>query len=210
MSRVRKLAVVGAASASVLALTMAPASAAGTTIHSGSSTGPAYSGGVVATNLGNVSVVTSLSNATCTSAIQNGTINSDGTALNVTSASFSGCTSSLGSVTVTAQSLPWTGGSVVYAPVAGGKDGTITVANYTVGATVFGLSCVYSGTLTGNGYNPDNPTRPDTSVAQAQAQITNGTVTKKSGSFLCPGTATVTAAFQLVGSGGEQLWAAAS
>jgi hypothetical protein len=186
---------------------MAPASAAGTTIHSGSSTGPAYSGGVVATNLGNVSVVTSLSNASCTSAIQNGTINSDGTGLNVTSASFSGCTSSLGSVTVTAQNLPWNGGSVVYAPVSGGQDGTITVANYTVGATVFGISCVYSGTLTGSGYNPNNPNRPDTSVAQAEAKITNGVVSKKSGSGLCPSTATVTAAYKLVGSGGQQLWA---
>ncbi|MEU6748597.1 hypothetical protein ABZ914_20470 [Spirillospora sp. NPDC046719] len=208
MSRVRKLAVVGAASASVLALAIAPASAATTTIHSGSQTGPLYSGGVVATNLGNVSVVTSLSNATCTSAIQNGTINSDGTALNVTSASFTGCTSSLGTVTVTAQNLPWTGGSVVYAPVSGGRDGTITVAHYTVGATVFGLSCVYSGTLTGDGFNPNNSHRPDTSVAQAQAKITNGTVSKLSGSALCPATATVTAAFKLVGSGGQQLWAA--
>jgi len=186
---------------------MSPASAAPTTIHSGSITGPAFSGPVVATNLGNITVTTSLSNASCTSAVQNGTINSDGTNLTVTSATFSSCTSSLGSVNVTASSLPWAGGSVVYAPVPGGADGTLTLANFTVGATVFGLSCVYSGTLTGNGYNPDNPTRPDTSVAQAQARITNATVNKKSGSFLCPGTATVNAAYQLVGSNGDQLWA---
>ncbi|MFD0686196.1 hypothetical protein [Actinomadura fibrosa] len=207
MSRIRNLAVVGAASVSALALAVSPASAATTTIHSGSITGPAYSGAVVATNLGDVSVTTSLSNATCTSAIQNGTVNSDGSNLTVTSATFSGCTSSLGAVTVTAQNLPWAGGSVVYSPTAGGADGTLTVANYTVGATVFGLSCVYSGTLTGSGYNPDNPTRPDTSVAQSQAKITNGVVSKKSGSFLCPATATVNAAYQLVGAGGEQLWA---
>ncbi|WP_433463588.1 hypothetical protein [Spirillospora sp. CA-128828] len=206
MSRIRTLAVVGAASASALALMISPASAAGTSIHSGSISGPLYSGGVTATNLGNVTVTTSLSNATCTSAVQSGTVNSDGTNLNVTSASFSGCTSSLGSVTVTAQSLPWTGGSVVYAPVSGGRDGTITVGNFTVGATVFGISCVYSGTLTGNGYNPDNPNRPNT-VAQAQAQISNGTVNKKSGSGLCPATATVNATYQLVGANGEQLWA---
>jgi hypothetical protein len=210
VSRIRNLAVMGAASASVLALAISPASAATTGIHSGSIDGPAFAGGVTATNLGNVSVVTSLSNATCTSAVQNGTIESDGTGLNVTSATFSGCTSSLGSVTVTAQNLPWNGGSVVYAPVAGGADGTLTVANYTVGATVFGISCVYSGTLTGTGYNPDNPNRPDTSVAQAQAKITNGVVSKASGSFLCPATATVNAAYQLVGSGGEQLWASSS
>jgi hypothetical protein len=207
VSRTRNLAVMGVTSLSALALTMSPAMAATTTIHSGSATGPAYAGGVVATNLGNISVVTSLSNASCTSAVQNGTINSDGTNLNVTSASFSGCTSSLGSVTVTASGLPWTGGSVVYNPVAGGADGTLTVSNFTVGATVFGISCTYRGTLTGNGYNADNPNRPDTSVDQAQASIVNGTVSKLSGSFLCPGTATVNAAYQLVGSGGEQLWA---
>jgi hypothetical protein len=210
VSRIRNLAVMGAAAASVLALSASPASAATTGIHSGSIDGPAFSGGVTATNLGDVSVVTSLSDATCTSAVQNGTIESDGTDLNVTSATFSGCTSSLGSVTVTAQNLPWTGGSVVYDPVEGGADGTLTVANYTVGATVFGISCVYSGTLTGTGYNPDNPNRPDTSVAQAQAKITNGVVSKAGGSFLCPATATVNAAYQLVGSGGEQLWASSS
>lgn len=207
MSRIRNLAVIGGAAAAALALTVSPASAATTSIHSGSSTGPLFSGGVVATNLGNVTVTTSLSNATCTSAVQNGSVNSDGTNLNVTSASFSGCTSSLGSVTVTASSLPWTGGSVVYSPVAGGADGTLTVGNFTVGATVASISCTYSGTLTGNGYNPDNATRPDTSVAQSQVKITNGVVNKVSGSFLCPATATVNAAYKLVGSGGEQLWA---
>lgn len=207
MSHIRNLAVMGVASLSVLALTMSPAFADTTTIHSGSIDGPAYAGGVVATNLGNISVVTSLSNASCTSAVQTGTIDSDGTNLNVTAATFSGCTSSLGSVTVTASGLPWTGGSVVYSPVAGGADGTLTVANFTVGATVFGISCVYKGTLTGNGYNADNPNRPDTSVDQAEAQIVNGVVNKLSGSFLCPSTATVNAAYQLVGSGGEQLWA---
>ncbi|MBO2447928.1 hypothetical protein J4573_12560 [Actinomadura barringtoniae] len=207
MPHIRKLAVMGAASVSAFTLTMSPASAATTTIHSGSSTGPAYSGGVTATNLGDISVTTSLSNATCTSAVQNGTINSDGTDLTVTSATFDGCTSSLGSVTVTASNLPWTGGSVVYSPVSGGADGTMTVGNFTVGATVFGISCVYSGSLTGNGYNPDNPARPDTSLAQAQVQVSNGTVNKLSGSGLCPATATVNAAYQLVGSNGEQLWA---
>jgi hypothetical protein len=207
VSFIRNLAITGSASVAALALAMAPASAATTTIHSGSIDGPAYSGGVVATNLGNITVNTSLSNSTCTSVEQDGTINSDGTNLTVTAATFSGCTSSLGSVTVTAQGLPWTGGSVVYSPVAGGADGTLTVANFTTSATVFGISCTYTGTLTGDGYNADNPNRPDTTVAQAEAKITNGTVNLKSGSFLCPSTATVNAAYQLVGSGGEQLWA---
>ncbi|MWA07369.1 hypothetical protein F8568_045005 [Actinomadura sp. LD22] len=215
MSLIRNLAVMGAASASVLALAVSPASAATTHIHSGSITGPDFSGAVVATNLGSISVQTSLSNATCTSAVQNGTIESDGTDLTVTSATFSGCTSDLGSVTVTAQNLPWNGGSVTYtreeSDPPGGPDGTLTVANYTVGAKVSFFNCIYSGTLTGNGYNPDNPDRPDPSVNQAQAEIVNGVVSKTSDSFfLCPDKATVNAAYQLVGSGGEQLWAYSS
>jgi hypothetical protein len=114
-------------------------------------------------------------------------------------------------VTVTATNLPWSGGSVVYGPVDGGQDGTITVANFSVSATILGsITCNYSGTLTGAGYNPDNAGRPDTSVAQAQAKIDAASVSLASGSsFLCPSTATVTAAYQLVGSGGEQLWASA-
>jgi hypothetical protein len=208
VSRIRNLAIAGTASLAAFALATSPASAATTTIHSGSIDGPAYSGGVVATNLGNITVSTSLSNASCSSVTQSGTVDSDGTNLTVTGATFSGCTSSLGSVTVTAQNLPWTGGSVVYNPVSGGADGTLTVANFTTSSTVFGLTCTYTGTLTGNGYNPDNPNRPDTSVNQSEAQISGGTVTLASGSsFLCPGTATVNAVYQLVGSGGEQLWA---
>jgi hypothetical protein len=207
VSRIRSLAVLGVTSLTAVALTMAPAHAATTTIHSGSIDGPAYSGGVVATNIGDITVTTSLSNASCTSAVQDGTINSDGSDLTVTSATFGGCTSSLGSVDVTASGLPWTGGSVVYNPVAGGADSTLTLANFTVGATVFGLSCVYTGTLVGDGYNPDNANRPDTSIAQAEAQVSDGTVNLLSGSFLCPSTATVNATYQLVGSNGEQLWA---
>lgn len=207
MSRTRNLAIMGTAALAALALTTAPASAATTSIHSGSIDGPLYSGGVVATNLGNVTVSTSLSNATCTSVEQDGTINSDGTNLTVTAATFSGCTSSLGSVTVNPVGLPWSGGSVVYSPVSGGADGTLTVANFQTTSTVFGITCTYGGTLTGNGYNPDNANRPNTSVAQAEAQISGGTVNLISGSFLCPSTATVNATYQLVGSGGEQLWA---
>jgi hypothetical protein len=209
VSRIRSIALVGTASIAALALSVAPASAATTTIHSGSIDGPVFSGAVVATNLGDITVTTSLSNATCSSVEQDGTINSDGTNLTVTAASFSGCTSSLGAVTVTPVGLPWSGGSVVYDPVSGGADGTLTVAGFSTTSTVFGITCTYGGTLTGNGYNPDNANRPDTSVSQSEAQITNGTVslTGSGNSFLCPSTATVSATYQLVGANGEQLWA---
>lgn len=206
MSRIRNLAMVGVASAAVVALAAPPASAASTSIRSGSASGPLYSGGVNATNLGTITVSTVLGAGSCPTSTMTATINSDGTGLRVSAASFTGCTGPTGAATVAAQNLPWTGGSVVYAP-SGGADGTITIANFRVNAVFSGISCTYGGTLSGRGYNPNNPNRPNTSVAHAQAKITGASVSKVGGSFLCPGTATVTAAYRLVGSGGQQLWA---
>ncbi|MFD0689100.1 hypothetical protein [Actinomadura fibrosa] len=199
MSRIRSLALIGAGMASVLALTMSPASAATTSIRSGSISGTLYAGGVTMTNLRDIRVTNSLGDTTCTSAVHSGTINPNGTNLNITSATFSGCTGGLGAVAMTAQNLPWSGGSVAYSPVAYGRDGTITIGNYTISMTVSGLNCVYSGALVGAVYNPGNP-------LQHLAVVINGTVTKSGGSFLCASTATVEAVYQLVGSGGEHLW----
>jgi hypothetical protein len=208
VSHIRNLVALGGVSLSaVVAVTMSPALAATTTIHKGSAGGPAYSGGVTATNLGAITVTSSLVNITCASSALAGAVDSDGTDLNVTAASFKGCTGSVGSVTVTATRLPWNGGSMVYSPVAGGRDGTVTLVGFTAIATGIGVTCTYSGNLVGAAYNPDNPHRPNTSVAQAQAGINGASVSLSSGSLLCPSTARVTAAYQLTGSGGEQLWA---
>lgn len=209
VSRIRNIAVLGATSLTALAVMAAPASAATTTIRSGAVDGPAYAGAVAASNLGNLTVKSALGDTTCTTSTMAGTIDADGTNLSVSGSSFAGCTGALGSVTVTATNLPWTGGSVVYSPVAGGEDGTITLANFRVSATVAGLTCIYGGTLAGTGFNADNPNRPDTTVAHAQAKMTNAQVSKvdAGSSWLCPGTATVSGAYQLTGANGEQLWA---
>jgi hypothetical protein len=213
MKHPRNLALVGLAAAAAVGLTATGASAATTTIHSGSASGPAYSGSVSADLLGSASVSTSIGSGTCTSSNMTGTVNSDGTALSISSATFSdGGSSACGgtvSATITAINLPWSGGNVTYAPVSGGADGTITIANFDVQAVVNifgGITCDYGGSLTANAYNPNNPNRPNTSVSQAEAAINGGTVKKTGGSFFCPGTATVTATYQLTGSGGASLW----
>jgi hypothetical protein len=64
-----------------------------------------------------------------------------------------------------------------------------------------GITCIYGGTITANGWNGNNANRPVTSNSEAQAGLSNATVNKvNAGSnFLCPGTATVTGTYQLKG-----------
>src|SRR5512139_2032925 len=205
----RNLAVAGAAAAAALALAVPAASAASTTVRSGSATGAAYSGAVSADLLGDATVSTSIGDGTCTDSNMTGTINSDGTGLSISSATFTGagggpCQGSTSS-TITAEATPWTGGNATYAPVAGGRDGTVTITNFRVKAVVDifgGITCIFGGTLTADAYNPDNAARPDT-TAVAQAAVKNATVNKVSSgsSFLCPSTATVTATYALTGGG---------
>jgi hypothetical protein len=61
------------------------------------------------------------------------------------------------------------------------------------------ITCTYSGTLTGNGYNPTNTARPVTSVTQAELSLTNAPVTKVSGSGVCATSASITAVYQVQG-----------
>lgn len=208
MSRIRNLAVAGVASLAAVALTAPPASAASTTVRTGNAAGPAYSGAVSADLLGLAVVNSSLGGGTCNESNMTGSVQSDGTGLTINSASFSNnggnCSGTLSS-TITATNLPWSGGTAVYAPVAGGRDGTVTIANFRVRATINifgGINCNYGGNLTANAYNPDNPNRPDP-AAVAQAAVNNATVNKinSGSSFLCPSTATVTATYALTGGG---------
>ena len=94
-------------------------------------------------------------------------------------------------MTATPVNLPWTGGSAVYAPVAGGRDGTLTVANVQVRAVVrsgiLNATCYFSGggtnrSLTLDFYNPDNPNRPVTSLAEAQGKASRVRLVRASGS----------------------------
>ncbi|MEU8303873.1 hypothetical protein AB0C84_09940 [Actinomadura sp. NPDC048955] len=208
MARIRQTAIVGTAALAVLAAGVAPAYAAGTTIRKGSATAAAYSGNVQASLLGTATVSSSLGSGSCSQSTMTGSINSDGTGLNVSSATFTGtgggaCTGST-SATITSQNLPWTGGNVTFdAAHTGGRDATVTIANFKVKAVINllgGVTCVFGGNLTANGYNGNNASRPVTSSSEAQVGVQNATVNKQSGSsFLCPSTASVTATYALRG-----------
>ena len=84
-----------------------------------------------------------------------------------------------------------------------GRDATITIANFKVRAVVDlfgGIGCNFGGTLTADGFNGDNPARPETGSGEAQVGVNNATVNRQSGShFLCPSTAKVTATYALQG-----------
>ncbi|MFA1539234.1 hypothetical protein [Actinomadura monticuli] len=203
MARIRQTAIVGTAALAVLAAGVAPAYAAGTTIRKGSASAGAYSGNVQASLLGNATVATSIGSGSCSQSTMTGSINSDGSGLSIASANFSSCTGTA-NVTITPQNLPWSGGSVAYdSGHTGNRDAAVTIANFKVKAVVDlfgGITCVFGGSLTANGYNPDNANRPVTSNNQAQVGVNGATVSKQSGSsFLCPSTATVTATYQLRG-----------
>ncbi|WP_433326092.1 hypothetical protein [Spirillospora sp. CA-294931] len=202
MARIKQFVSLGAATLTVLALAAPPASAAGTTIRKGSATADPYEGKVQAVLLGTASVSTSLGGGTCNRSTMAGTTKSDGTALDISAASFTNDPGpACGDAAVTTERLPWTGGSTVFdAAHTGGRDAAVTIANARVKAIAFGMTCYYGGNLTANGFNPDNPGRGDTTVAEAQVSVKNSVVNKQSGSgFLCPSTATVTANYKLLG-----------
>ncbi|MFC6881159.1 MULTISPECIES: hypothetical protein [Actinomadura] len=209
MVRTRQALTLGAAALAAVALAATPASAAGTVIHKGGPTGDPYTGKVRASLLGTASVTTSLGSGTCNRSTMDGSVNSDGTGLTITSASFTNdpgpaCPGGGGTVAVTTEALPWSGGSVAYdSSHTGDRDAAVTIAGFKVKAVASvlgGITCYYGGSLTASGYNPDNPNRPDPKVAEAQVKVDGAKVAKQSGSnFLCPGDATVTSAYRLQG-----------
>ncbi|MBW8483508.1 hypothetical protein [Actinomadura parmotrematis] len=209
MAHIRQSIAVGTALLAPLAVLAPAADAATTTIRRGTATAAAYSGSVRASLLGTASVSTSIGTGSCNQSTLTGSIQSNGTALSITAASITNnpgpaCPGTGGTIAVTTQNLPWTGGSVVYDSAhTGGRDAAVTIAGFKVKAVASilgGITCYYGGSLTANGYNPDNAARPNTSVAQAEVGVNGATVSKQSGSsFLCPSTATVTATYQLQG-----------
>ncbi|WP_147341459.1 hypothetical protein [Actinomadura logoneensis] len=225
MAQTRKIFAMGAAAAALAIGSATAATAAGTAIHSGSATGPLFSGNVKASLLGTASVTTSLGGGSCNQSTMTGSVNSAGSG-SISAASFTNnpgpaCPGGGGTVAVTALNLPW-GATVAYDPNhTGGRDGTLTMTNFKVKAVASilgGITCYYGGTAVANGYNPNNASRPDTTVNQAQIKLNNVSIPVQSGgSFLCPSTATVTAAYQLLGESSPgsgsyttQLWVAAS
>ncbi|MFD0686648.1 hypothetical protein [Actinomadura fibrosa] len=208
MARIRQTAAVGTAVLAVLAVGTVPASAATTTIRKGSAAAAPYTGNVRASLLGSATVSSSIGSGSCNESTMTGAIQSNGTGLNVSSASFTSngggpCTGTT-TATITAQNLPWSGGSVVFDSAhTGNRDAAVTIANFRVKAVVNllgGITCIFGGNLTANGYNPTNPNRPVTGNNQAQVGVNGATVSKQSGSnIFCPSTATVTATYQLLG-----------
>ena len=192
---------IAVAVAAAAALTLAaPAASAATTTVVQVGTDTAYSGNILASLVSpTADVSTSLGGGSCTASTLSGTVQSDGTALNIGAATFTGCDTAV----VVAQNVPWNSGNITYAPVAGGRDGTLTLAGFRVQATVTGwfgtITCAYGGNITASFFNPTNTARPYPAVAEAQAALSGASVSKTGGSFLCPGSATVTAAYQVLG-----------
>jgi hypothetical protein len=208
VARIRRTVTLGAATLAALALAVPSASAQTTTIRAGSATAAAYSGNVQASLLGTATVSSSLGGGSCNQSTLTGGIQSDGSALTINSASFNtngGPCSGTFAATITTENLPWTGGSVVYDTAhTGGRDAAVTIANFRVKVVIDflgGITCYYGGNLAASGFNPDNANRGDTTVNEAQVGVNNASVTKiNSGSnIFCPGTATVTANYKLLG-----------
>lgn len=182
MARIAKFATAGAATLAALTMATTSASAATTTVTPSGSI--QLAGSVTA------------SGTTCTSTL-GGSVASNGTALGISTASFS-CGAL---VTITPQGLPWNGGNITYAPVTGGRNFTLTIANFKIKAVALGLTCYYNGNLTGNGFNPGNPAAPGGASASTKVAF-NNTVSKAAGSsILCPATTSLTANFTLTASG---------
>jgi hypothetical protein len=161
-------------------------------------------------------VISGGGSTTCTASTLSGNVANSGSPLNITSASFSGCSGTASAISP--QNLSWSG-SVVYSPQPGGRDGVINITGFTVQATVrilvFTLNCTYGGTdvtVSAPVYNgwyydpaptvvPANPNRPVSANTEAQADLAGITVSRADGSsILCPETATITqGVYELVG-----------
>ncbi len=202
MARIRQLAALTGAAALALTAVGAPAHAGTTEIRKVSG-GTLYSGAAKATLIQSL-VVSGGGTTTCTSASLNGSIDSDGNPLTISTASIGGCSGIASSITFL--NLPWAG-SVVYSPGPSNRDGVVNLNGFTVRATVFGVQCTYGGNVAANGYNGSNANRPVPGNSQAQVNMAGITVNKTSGIFLCPGSATITqGVFALTSAADESLY----
>ena len=212
MTRTRQAVVVGLAALTSLTLVTGTAAAATTTIRRDTATGTAYTGNVGLTLLGTASVTTSAGGGTCNQSVLTGSVNSDGSALKINTATF---TNSPGpncpgggsvTVTVTAQALPWSGGNVTFdSGHTNFRDATATIVGFKVKAVLhnvplFGtVTCVYGGNVTADAFNKDNTHRPDP-TAELQAKLNAVSIAKQTGSDgICPSTASVTADYKVLG-----------
>lgn len=217
----RKLGTFGLPILGASALLMATASAAlaSATITSG---GVAYTGNITATNIGGNVTLSGSSTlgviiTTCTSGTLNAFVNSDGTGGQLTGVALSGCTNNKGgTTTITPVGLPYSGGQVDHAPVAGGRDAKLTIfapnpavqidavlTLPTVG--VPSLTCHYGLTTTTSLvldlFNPDNANKPVPANTHAQGTLAGQALqrlTSPAPDARCPTTAIGNGKFQLV------------
>ncbi|OLT30055.1 hypothetical protein BJF79_39735 [Actinomadura sp. CNU-125] len=191
------------AAAAAATLTAGVASAATTTIREDTAAGAPYSGAWQVSTVGplefSVVFLGVTVTGTCDGAELRGTVQSTGAGA-LTSASIGACETSngLSSPATDLGELPANTGEVAYDPVAGGRDGTLSIN----GDLVFSLegeflgrvrTCNYGFQTGGEDglsfdvYNRDNPNRPLPDVDDAQGAATDITLVKKPGSdFFCP------------------------
>ncbi|POM23531.1 hypothetical protein BTM25_46850 [Actinomadura rubteroloni] len=197
------------AACAVLGMAATAASAASTTVRQDTATGAPYSGNWQVSTVGPVTFgITFFGQkitGTCDTANLKGTLASTGEGA-LTAASIGACTTSngLSSPPTDLGDLPDNTGHVTYAPVAGGRDGTLTIdgdLTFTLeGDFLFAhRTCHYgirtngTSTLTFDLYNRDNPNRPLPND-DAQGKTTNLTLVKLTGSDgLCPNNGTLNA-----------------
>lgn len=202
---IRKLAAPLAAASAALALTATGASAATTTVREETATGAPYSGNWQVSTVGpltfSVVYLGSTITGSCESATLQGTVESAG-AGELTAASIGACETSNGlsspATDLDLSEIPDRSGQIAYDPVAGGRDGVLTInggLTFKLEGTVFGIpiTCNYGfqtgGTpgLSFDVYNRDNPNRPLADRDDAQGASDNITLVRQSGSsFLCP------------------------
>ncbi|GAA0967251.1 hypothetical protein [Actinocorallia libanotica] len=180
MSRIAKLAAVGASAAAVVAMTATSASA--------------WTGGSVTGTLTAPLTVKVLGSnvASCTTSTLNGSVTT-ADKLTISTAAISGCTGS-GTVTVAAEALPWANGTLT----TGGGTASFNGFRVKANATLLGfpVTCIYAGTITGTN------TAASGSPLSTTVTFTNASVSKQSGSSgACPGTAQVSAQYKFQGAG---------
>ncbi|GAA2163108.1 hypothetical protein [Actinomadura napierensis] len=193
---------------------------AGSALASGTITsgGSPYTGDVLATNLGNVTLsgLSSLGPLvnTCTSASLGAYTQSDGTGGKLNSVSLTGCTNNQGgTTTITALNAPYSGGHVDYAPVSGGRDGRIvidapnpsvdikavlTLPNWGIPSMECHYGLTTSTALSIDVYNPANANKPVPSNSHGQGKLAGQSLQFLSGDSKCPPSASANGNFQIV------------
>lgn len=210
-------------------LTLGTATAALATTIVDDSTGLGYNGDVAVTNINNT-VITGLGpgigsiSVTCTSAALTAGVVANGSSGSLKAVSLTGCTNNYGgSTTISVSNLPYTGGSVTHDPVAGGRDGYLTIDAPNAGVDVRAVLnltsigkteiCHYGLTTTTDLvidlYNKTNANRPATGNSHSQGALTGEKLQKISNPENtpgCPSTVTANGKYQVLTSpGGNDL-----